>query len=274
MQRTTLRHFTIEKKVGETPLEALERGRTLHQIPAKTPLAYAGRLDPMASGTLLILVGDECKSQKKYHVFDKEYKVELLLSVRSDSGDVLGIVEGAEHKIVTKKDIERVFKKVVGSITLPYPHFSAKTVKGKPLHMWTLEQKLSEIEVPLKHSYIHQITLTGIETYTKSELLKKVRTKIESIPQVTDPRKALGADFRRDSVRAAWNTIEESGLEVFEVIQFTCIASSGTYMRSLAEHIASELGTSGLALSIHRTIIGRYVPVTHSWGFWLKRFTT
>ena len=51
---------TLEKAVGETPLSALERHRGEHPELLGIPMAYAGRLDPMASGKLLVLIGDEC----------------------------------------------------------------------------------------------------------------------------------------------------------------------------------------------------------------------
>jgi tRNA U55 pseudouridine synthase TruB len=99
-----------------------------------------------------------------------------------------------------------------------------------------------------------------------------IREKIETIPKVTDERKALGADFRRDAVRESWNSFEMNSQDSYQVLSFSCIASSGSYMRSLSEKIAKELGTVGLAYSIHRTQIGRYVSLTKSFGFWLRRF--
>jgi tRNA pseudouridine(55) synthase len=263
---------TIEKAVGETPLVALERFRELRHISKETPLAYAGRLDPMASGKLLILIGDECKVQEKYHSFDKEYKVEILLGASSDTGDVLGLLTSCDAHIFNESEINAVLGSFVGEIQLPYPHFSSRTVQGKPLHTWTLENKLNEIEIPVKKSRIHKITFDGFQLATKTEILKTVRTKIETIPPVTDARKALGADFRRDSVRASWNGFEETAQEKYQIISFTCIASSGTYMRSLGEHMAKKLGTCGLAYSIHRTKVGKYIPITKSLGVWVTQF--
>ncbi len=266
------RYTTIEKAVGETPLVALERVRQTLGLPPHIPLAYAGRLDPMASGKLLILIGDECKVQEKYHAFDKEYEVEVLLGVRSDTGDVLGLIDHCEQHAVTLPDAIEVLKNTVGRITLPYPHFSSKTVKGKPLHTWTLEGRLGEIEIPVKESRVYKLTCTGLQMLSKKDVVSYVRTKIETIPEVVDPKKELGANFRRDHVRASWNMIEETGHDSYQLLRFTCIASSGTYMRSLGEHIATTLGTCGLAFSIHRTRIGTYVPITRSIGFFTRWF--
>jgi len=267
------KYITSEKSVGETPLVVLERLRISQNIPNDIPLAYAGRLDPMASGKLLVLIGDECKRQEQYHSFDKEYVVEVLLGARSDTGDVLGLIElNASQQLVTSHDIKNILQSLRGTIELPYPHFSSKTVRGKPLHTWTLEGRLDEIDIPIKKSTLHSLTFRGLRTIPQNEVLKIVRDKIETIPPVTDERKALGADFRRDDVRKSWNQVAESDIPTFQIVTFSCIASSGTYMRSLAEVIGKRLSTYGLAYSIHRTKIGTYVPVFKNTGFWLKQF--
>jgi tRNA pseudouridine(55) synthase len=264
--------ITIEKYVGETPLVAAERLRALYCIPKEVPLAYAGRLDPMATGKLLILIGDECKVQDAYHGFDKEYQVEIFLGAATDTGDVLGIIEKSGSKSITENEAGEIISGLHGSIQLPYPHFSSKTVKGKPLHTWTLEKRLNEIEVPVKKSRIYKITFNSLKTIPKAEALGTIRAKIETIPPVTDPKKALGEDFRRDAVRESWSQFEKNSEGVLQIISFTCIASSGTYMRSLSSHIAEKLGTCGLAYSINRSILGKYFAVTKKIGFWTVRF--
>lgn len=267
------KYVTAEKRVGETPLVVLERLRISEKIPKDIPLAYAGRLDPMASGKLLILIGDECKKQEQYHSFDKEYVVEILLGARSDTGDVLGLIgDDTAPRYIKETEANTVLQSLRGNISFPYPHFSSKTVQGKPLHTWTLENRLHEIEIPMNTSRIHSITLRDLRTVPKGEVLRTVREKIETIPPVTDERKALGADFRRSDVRKSWSVFEESGVPEYQILTISCIASSGTYMRSLAGKIGEELNTYGLAYSIHRTKIGTYVPLFKNLGFWLKRF--
>lgn len=265
-------YATIEKNLGETPLQATERLRAHLCLSKNIPLAYAGRLDPMATGTLLVLIGDECKRQTMYHTLDKKYEVELLLGIRSDTGDVLGIAEAQTPPHVDEEAIRGACADVIGTITLPYPHFSSRTVLGKPLHMWAIEKRLDEIEIPTKTSKIYALHVRQLHTITKSELLERVHQKIDSIPPVTDPRKRMGADFRRVDVRASWQKIAENTNDTFQIVTLTCTASSGTYMRSLCEHIGKTLGTYGLALSIHRTRIGKYMPLTRHIGWWYKKY--
>ncbi len=268
------RYATIQKVVGETPLQAAERLRTELRLDPNVPLAYAGRLDPMASGTLLILIGDECKQQERYHGLDKAYDFSILFGIGSDTGDVLGCVQLAPSQPkIRLSALKGVLKSLVGPLSLPYPHFSARPVAGKPLHQWTLEGRLNEIEIPVKQSRVYSLKVVGMETITAQLLYTNVFEKVATIPTITDPRKALGRDFRREEVRAAWTKIfEEAPVNMYTIAHIRAIASSGTYMRSLAEEIAKQLGTTGLAYAIHRTEIGKYQPLFGQFGYWHQKF--
>lgn len=261
------KYVLLEKRVGETPLQCLENWRQTRPDLAGLPLAYAGRLDPMASGKLLILIGAECKNQEQYHNLDKAYTFAILFGVSSDSGDVLGEVKENSRRDFSQADLNNVLGSLIGEISLPYPIFSSRTVQNKPLHTWAMEGRLAEITIPLKTSTIYKLELKKEIKLTRSELVETALQKIDLLPPVTDLRKALGNDFRRPLVRTAWQKIAETGSshDLFSIITVDCIASSGTYMRSLAEVIAQKLGTAGLAYSIHRSVIGRFSKETDSW---------
>jgi tRNA pseudouridine(55) synthase len=261
------KYALLDKTVGKTPLEVLENWRLTRPDLEGVPLAYAGRLDPMASGQLLILVGEECKNQVEYHNLDKEYQVGILFGVSSDSGDVLGITEEHARVVVGEKQLLNVLESFIGPIELPYPIFSSKTVQGKPLHTWAVEKRLDEIEIPTRKSEIYSINILSISTYSRKKLVLKASSKIESIPLVTDPRKALGNDFRRPEVRKAWGQVNQNGSpeDIFYIANISCICSSGTYMRTLAEEVAKKFDTKGLAFSINRSRIGNYNKKTADW---------
>ncbi|MEY2664934.1 MAG: tRNA pseudouridine synthase tRNA pseudouridine55 synthase [Candidatus Parcubacteria bacterium] len=265
------KYVVLEKEVGETPLSCAERWRATRPDLANTPLSYAGRLDPMASGKLLVLIGDECKHQTDYHGLDKEYEFSVLFGIASDTHDVLGRLTTEQNtpinRCISSELLGRIVAELVGEITFPYPLFSAKTVQGKPLHMWTLEGRLDEIEIPSRTSTIYELELTEIETKPRQEVAATALQKINTIPEVTDPRKALGADFRRKDVRADWKDIATNFAlpSEYTIAHFRCVASSGAYMRTLATIIAEKCNTTGLAYHIHRSKIGNFDKQNQTW---------
>lgn len=268
------KYVILEKKIGETPLSVLDTFKEENHWVEGERLAYAGRLDPMASGKLLVLIGKECKKQNDYLALDKEYTFDVLLGFSSDTGDVLGIAEiGAPSKSFTENSVRDILGAFTGSLSLPYPIFSSKTVRGKPLFLWTLENRLDEIEIPQKKSEVYRLSYRGSRTIHSDDLKRQIFEKINSIPKVTAPSKALGKDFRREEIRARWNELfNNAENDTFHILTFSCICSSGTYMRTLATLIGEELSTSGLAFRIHREKIGRYKKIFGRFGIWYKQF--
>ncbi len=267
------KYVVLEKQVGQTPLQCLELYRADHPELQNIKMTYEGRLDPMASGKLLVLIGEECKHQMQYRNLDKEYEFEVLFGIGSDTGDVLGRLTEGNRTAISFVDCCAVAQNLTGETELPYPHFSSKTIEGKPLHTWTLEDRLDEIEIPTKKSIIHSLRCTGIFTQTRAEVHDYATTKIETIPPVTELRKSIGNDFRRKDVHKDWQQFLKIGSpdDTFYIVKFTCIASSGTYMRTLSEVITKEFDTYGLAYSIHRTKIGTYKNLPLLGGFWIKK---
>lgn len=264
------RCVVIDKKVGETPLTALNEWKEQNPEYKNVPASYAGRLDPMASGKLLVLLGEECKRQKEYTKLDKEYVIEVLLDVGSDTGDALGLVEysGKKTPVDNFSRLGEILRSEEGSHVRKYPIFSSKTVAGKPLFLYALEGTISNIEVPVHEELLYKIKFLGVTSLSNSELSARIGDFLTRVPCSTEPSKALGADFRIDEVRRSWDSLLESTRECnFAVISLRVTCGSGTYMRSLAPRIGEELGTRALALSIHRAKIGVY-----RWGFWIRQY--
>jgi tRNA pseudouridine(55) synthase len=263
-------YITLEKAVGETPLQCVEAYRATHPELTGVPLAYAGRLDPMASGQLLILVGDECKRQTEYHSLDKTYEFSVLIGISSDTGDVLGrLATDPQPPSPTDDLLQGIATELTGPITLPYPAYSSKTIQGKQLHQWALADELHTITIPTKTSTIYELTYRHSITIARDELCQLARQKIDTLPPVMEASKALGRDFRRTDIRVDWQQVaaNDSLPHQYHIAHFTCTCSSGTYIRTLSALIATRLGTQGLAWHIHRSAIGRY----HD-GEWQRRY--
>lgn len=266
---------TLIKEVGETPLEVLENFRDENSEYENLKFAYAGRLDPMAEGKLLVLVGDTCKERDKYLSLDKEYEFEILLGFKSDTKDILGIAQKNDWHTtwVKKKWFNGELKKYIGKIDLEYPVYSSKTVKNKPLFLWALENRLSEIEIPKKKSEIYDLKIISKKRISVDFLRKEILRRISLPKRVEEESKELGRDFRRGEIIPKWKGLfDDVKGKNFLLLKIRATVSSGTYMRTLAEKISEEvLEDYGLAFSIKRTKIGKYKKIG-KFGFWKKLY--
>ncbi|MFA6295197.1 MAG: hypothetical protein WC666_02110 [Candidatus Paceibacterota bacterium] len=252
--------FQVYKNIGETPLVALERLRGSSPELKDLPMTYAGRLDPMAEGVLIILAGEECKNKEKYLNLDKEYEVEIVFGINTDSYDALGL---AEIKYNYKyKRLSFDLSKYVGKFKQQYPAYSAKTFEGVQLHKLARDRKLPE-EMPEKDVEIYSIGIVDSYSISSNELMKIILEKINLVR----------GDFRQEKIKAEWRKLlcidgdsksnnrfgsitqnhNVNCEQLFEVLKVKVKCSSGTYMRSLANKIGNDLDIGAFALSIKRT---------------------
>ncbi|MFW0871199.1 MAG: hypothetical protein ACKKL4_01965 [Patescibacteria group bacterium] len=262
--------IAVNKALGRTPLECIKDLKKKLPELADKKMAYAGRLDPMASGVLLILIDDACKERGKYLELDKEYILEVLMGVQSDTQDILGVVSSGNLQKLeeySQKTLDQALQTIIkgfeGKHELEYPIFSSKTVEGKPLFLWALEGRLDEITIPKKAVEIYDIAIEGYQTYNMGDIVEEVKKRIAQVSHVQEASKALGADFRRNEVLDSWKQLQEDiGIDR-KLISVTVRArvSSGTYMRTLARLIGEKLGTQALAWRIHRQSIEPYITL-------------
>jgi tRNA pseudouridine55 synthase len=232
----------------------------------------------MASGALLVLLGEECKRREEYIGLDKEYEVEVVLGAATDTGDALGLAAlNATQSHFPDAAILHALRACTGTRTVPYPAFSSKTVAGKPLFMHALEGTLGGIAIPEHAETIYRISLLNAEELSAQALQARTRESLRDVPQSDEPSKGIGADFRQDAIRARWEQILDGSAEggavsrTFTLLRLRVTCASGTYMRTLAERLGRELVTEAFALSIRRTKIGRYVSFGPL-GFWSRRY--
>lgn len=248
-------------------MEALERYRVEHPELKSEPMTYAGRLDPMAEGELLILAGDECKNKERYLGLDKEYEMEVVFGVETDTYDALGLAESVTGPLgnafapsalhlseaqlyISKASLrltEAALDRYVGRFAQEYPPYSSKTFKGRQLHELARADGLPEAdEMPKKDVEIYSIETVGaMQKYSAAELDGIISDKIRRVK----------GDFRQKEIIARWNEILIDPAAQFDVLKIRVKCSSGTYMRSLADRMGKDAGTGAFALSIKRTKI-------------------
>jgi len=241
----------VYKKAGETPLDCIDNIKKERPELGLLPMTYAGRLDPLAEGVLLLLVGEECKKKDEYLNLPKEYEVDILFGFTTDTYDVLGKITASGEKIESDvvTQIQRALPEFIGKIKQKYPPYSSRPVNGKPLFLWAREGKLDEIEIPEHNIQIDNIEIISSYEISGDDLLEDIKEKINKVK----------GDFRQIEILNIWEKeLINKKEEKYPVIKLRISCGSGAYMRSIANDIGEKLGTGALAFKIVRTKVGEY----------------
>jgi tRNA pseudouridine55 synthase len=159
----------LDKPQGWTSFDvvAYTRGiiqRAGYKLPGKKmyPVGHTGTLDPMATGLLIILVGDYCKRSQEFTKADKIYTAQITLGKTSDTDDTDGeVADMTVLEVPQEQVIVQALSTFVGKFDQLPPDYSAKKINGK---------KAYELA---RHDIKPQLQTKEIEVYSISDIYIK-----------------------------------------------------------------------------------------------------
>ena len=127
----------VIKEAGHTMVQTMDKFKKDNNIDKK--VCYCGRLDPMARGQVLLLVGDECKNMEKHLGYIKEYEFEIIFGLSTDTDDPMGILSLAYYK---EDEINEYCEKIkeyikINKFSQNFHDYSSKRIMGKPMWEYT-----------------------------------------------------------------------------------------------------------------------------------------
>jgi len=120
-------------------------------------IGHTGTLDPIATGVLVICIGNTTKLCELLTSTYKEYIATIKLGIKTDTLDITGnIIEKQDYNI-DEKQINEVLSSFLGKSIQTTPIYSAVKVNGKKLYEYAREGK--DVELPKREIDIKSIEL-------------------------------------------------------------------------------------------------------------------
>ena len=172
---------------------------------------HAGTLDPMATGVLLICIGEATKISRFLMDSDKSYRATLKLGERTDTQDAEGrVIETRVYDHVTPEFLKSAFESFSGRIEQMPPMYSAVKINGQPLHR--LARKGIEAERKARDVEIRSIVI--VETafpYVTFDVVCSKGTYIRTLSEDIGLRLGCGAHLTAlERTRSGVFSVEKS----------------------------------------------------------------
>lgn len=185
----------------------------------KVKVGHTGTLDPMATGLLLILLGNACKLEQYIVIKDKTYIVDIKFGIKTDTGDISGLkIKDNSFNLTnySKEEINVILNDFIGKQMQIPPKYSALKYEGESLHRLARNKLVSEEDLnKILEEKSREIEIFDIEVL---EILSKEN-----------------------------------------ILRLKVSCSSGTYIRTLVEDIAEKaFKTVGTVNELKRITIGRF----------------
>jgi tRNA pseudouridine55 synthase len=149
----------VDKPKGITSHDVVARVRRTLGIRA---IGHAGTLDPIASGLLILLIGEATKVSDYLLNGDKGYEVTVRLGVKTDSMDVTGQVLEEKPVDLSEEQIRSAVLALQGKLELQVPVHSAVKVDGRKLYEYA-HRGQAPAEVPMREMEFFGLEVVAIE---------------------------------------------------------------------------------------------------------------
>ncbi len=214
----------------------------------KIKTSHTGTLDPLATGVVLIILGDKSQNKEMYIQEKKEYEFEIIFGFNTDTHDGMGVIE----EINTESDIEKLdineIKKVImsfqGKISQRYPDFSSKKISGKSL--WEYKRLGALVPKVYIEGEIYEIEMLRHEFILSSQVISSLKYQISKVK----------GNFRQSEILQNYNSAKFP--DKFLSIKLRVVMSRGLYVRGLVRDICSKLDSAGIVFNLIRTKDGIY----------------
>lgn len=239
--------FLVYKQPGELLSELLDRVRERERLDKDVPLTYAGRLDPLAEGVMIILAGEEVHQKERYTKLRKQYTFDILLGVGTDTHDALGRIEQVLPFEDPEERIRSEAETFLGVTEQRYPAYSSKTINGTPL--FALARAGNVPDHPT-----HAVEMFALRCLGKRKVLGGVLAD-----EAQEKVSAVSGDFRQSETVSDWRNFGEEYQSVeFVITRFVATVGSGFYIRQYAHDLGERLGVPALAWWIRRDAVEDY----------------
>jgi tRNA pseudouridine55 synthase len=142
--------LNVDKPLGMTSHDVVDAVR---RMAGQRKVGHAGTLDPMASGVLLLCLGQATRVAEYLMAGQKRYRATLALGTTTDTYDAAGrITSSGGRTDFSRTEIEAALVRFIGHIEQVPPMYSALKQGGQPLYRLarqgrTVDRQAREVDI-------------------------------------------------------------------------------------------------------------------------------
>jgi tRNA pseudouridine55 synthase len=161
-------HFgilNVNKPAGRSSRRVVD---TVERLVRPAKAGHAGTLDPLASGVLVVCVGQATRLISYVQQMPKTYRATFLLGCRSETDDVEGeVTQIADATVPTRANIESALPRFLGEIEQVPPAHSAVKIGGR--RAYKLARAGKEVQLSPRRITVHELSIRSYD-YPQLEL--------------------------------------------------------------------------------------------------------
>ena len=175
-------------------------------------VGHTGTLDPMATGVLVLCIGNALKLCEMLTNHDKEYVAGVTLGIETDTLDMEGNVLSTENVDIQENVLRDVVNSFRGSYMQEVPKYSAVKVNGKKLYEYARNN--IDVKLPAKMVDIHNTEIIDDIFYEDCKVYFKIKTTVSKGTYIRSLVRDIGNKL---GVPAVMNSLVRNRLGNFNI---------------------------------------------------------
>ncbi len=218
-------------------------------------VGHAGTLDPLATGVLLVCIGNATKQAQSFQDHDKEYLAGIMFGATTPSYDrEKDIDRRFPYEYISEEAVAEVLPSFLGTHEQIAPLFSAKSVDG--VRAYEMARRMYKQSAGTSSGDFDAAALSILQ----KSMITIHSISLESFVSSTLPTDVVSPKTVEDTSSSASsriNVIDTSALGLpVATVRISC--SKGTYIRAFARDIGEALGSGAFLNSLCRTRTGEF----------------
>jgi tRNA pseudouridine55 synthase len=234
----------IDKPLGWTSFDVVNKVRwhlNKYLGVKRVKIGHAGTLDPLATGLLILCVGEYTRRIEEFQGQEKAYTGSMTFGAVTASFDLEKPIEPVQSPVqLDDAQLESARQQLVGAIEQYPPIFSAVKVDGK--RMYEAARKGNDVELKPRKVWIGEFKCSPLHPIAP----EAIRTAVVDVSGKGHP--------------LWYHPDYAEGLQS----EFEIVCGKGTYIRSMACDMGNLCGCGAYLSSLRRTRIGEFL-VDHAW---------
>ena len=190
--------LVVNKDLGYTSRDVVN---IVSKVLNTKKVGHTGTLDPMATGVLVLCVGNTLKLCEMLTEHDKEYIAEITLGIETDTLDMDGKVISTTTVDIDKSKIIDVVNSFKGSYMQEVPKYSSVKVNGKKLYEYARNN--IDVKLPSKLVNIYDIEIIDDINYVDGLIKFKIKTSVSKGTYIRSLVRDIGSKLGVPSVMSS-----------------------------------------------------------------------
>ena len=187
--------LVVNKPLGYTSRDVVN---IVSKVLGTRKVGHTGTLDPMASGVLVLCIGNALKLCEMLTNHDKDYIAGVTLGIETDTLDMEGNVLSTKTVDIDNDKIIDVVNSFKGSYMQEVPKYSAVKVNGKKLYEYARAN--IDVKLPSKMVNISDIKIIDNINYEDEKVYFKIETTVSKGSYIRSLVRDIGSKLGEPAV--------------------------------------------------------------------------